>query len=83
MKYGASREENFAAVTFREKNKAYVASEPFNLRVDNRALSWLKTFSMHHNYIGRRIERLVSYNKIVGRRIRDAHQRADSFSKKT
>ena len=45
-KYGAPKAEMFAVVTFVEKNRAYLGSEPFKLRVDNRALSWLKTYSM-------------------------------------
>ena len=46
MKYGAPKAEMFAVVTFVEKYRAYLGSEPFKLRVDNRALSWLKTYSM-------------------------------------
>ena len=42
MKYGAPKAEMFAVVTFVEKYRAYLGSEPFRLRVDNRALSWLK-----------------------------------------
>ena len=33
-------------VFFVEKYRAYLGSERFRLRVDNRALSWLKTYSM-------------------------------------
>ena len=43
MKYGAPKAEMFAVVTFVEKYRAHLASAPFKLRVDNRALSWLKT----------------------------------------
>ena len=43
MKSGAPKAEMFAVVTFVEKYRAYLGSEPFKLRVDNRALSWLKT----------------------------------------
>ena len=39
MKYGAPKAEMFAVVTFVEKYRAYLGSEPFKLRVDNRALS--------------------------------------------
>ena len=58
MKYGAPKAEMFAVVTFVEKNRAYLSSEPFKLRVDNRALSWLKTYSMDQSFIGRWIVRL-------------------------
>ena len=45
MKYGAPKAEMFAVVTFVEKYRAYLGSAPFKSRVDNRALSWLKTYS--------------------------------------
>ena len=53
MKYGAPKAEMFAVVTFAEKYRAYLGSAPFKLRVDNTALSWLKTYSMDQSYIGR------------------------------
>ena len=83
MKYGAPKAEMFAVVTFVEKYRAYLGSEPFKLRVDNRALSWLKTYSMDQSYIGRWIVRLDGYNMIIDHRTRDKHQNADSLSKKT
>ena len=83
MKYGAPKAEMFAVVTFVEKYRAYLGIEPFKLRVDNRALSWLKTYSMDQSYIGRWIVRLDGYNKIIEHRTRDKHQNADSLSKKT
>ena len=52
MKYGAPKAEMFAVVTFVEKYRAYLGSAPFKLRVDNRALSWLKAYSMDQSYIG-------------------------------
>ena len=52
-KYGAPKAEMFAVVTFVEKYRTYLGSEPFKLRVDNRALNWLKTYSMDQSYIGR------------------------------
>ena len=53
MKYVAPKAEKFALVIFVEKYRAYLGSEPFKLRVDNRALSWLKTYSKHQSYIGK------------------------------
>ena len=82
-KYGAPKAEMFAVVTFVEKYRAYLGSEPFKLRVDNRALNWLKTYSMDHSYLGRWIVRLDGYNIIIEHRTRDKHQNADSLSKKT
>ena len=83
MKYGAPKAEMFAVVTFVEKYRAYLGSAPFKLRVDNRALSWLKTYSMNQSYIGRWIVRLDGYHMIIEHRMRDKHQNADSLSKKT
>ena len=45
MKYGAPKAEMFAVIFFVGKNTAYLGSAPFKLRVDNRALAWLKTYS--------------------------------------
>ena len=83
MKYGAPKAEMFAVVTFAEKYRAYLGSAPFKLRVDNRALSWLKTHSMDQSYIGRWIVRLEGYHMIIEHKMRDKHQNADSLSKKT
>ena len=83
MKYGAPKAEMFAVVTFVEKYRAYLGRAPFKLRVDNRALSWLKTYSMDQSYIGRWIVRLDGYHMIIEHRMRDKHQNADSLSKKT
>ena len=73
----------FAVVTFVDKYRAYLGSAPFKLRVDNRALSWLKTYSMDQSYIGRWIVRFDGYHMIIEHRMRDKHQNADSLSKKT
>ena len=83
MKYGVPKAEMFAVVTFVEKHRAYLGSAPFKLRVDNRALSWLKTYSMDQSYIGRWIIRLDGYHMIIEHRMRDKHQNADNLSKKT
>ena len=83
MKYGAPKAEMFAVITFVEKYRAYLGSAPFKLRVDNRALAWLKFYSMDQSYIGRWIVRLDGYHMIIEHRTRDKHQNADSLSKKT
>ena len=83
MKYGAPKAEMFAVITFVEKYRAYLGSDPFKLRVDNRALAWLKTYSMDQSYIGRWIVRLDGYHMIIEHRTRDKHQNADSLSKMT
>ena len=58
LKYGAPIAEGFAVVTFVEKCRTYLGSEPFKLRVNNRALNWLKTYSMDQSYIGKWIVQL-------------------------
>ena len=83
MKYRAPKAEMFAVVTFVEKYRAYLGREPFKVRVDNRVLSWLKTYSMDQSYIGTWRVRLDGYNMIIEHRTRDKHQNADSLSKKT
>ena len=83
MKYGAPKAEMLAVITFVEKYRAYLGSAPFKLRVGNRALAWLKTYSMDQSYIGRWIVRLDGYHMIIEHRTRDKHQNADSLSKKT
>ena len=83
MKYGAPKTEMFAVVTFVEKYREFLGSPVFMLRVDNGALSWLKTYSMDQSYIGRWIVRLDGYHMIIEHRMRDKHQSSDSLSKKT
>ena len=73
MKYSAPNAEKFAVVTFVEKYRAYLGSEPFKIRVDNRALSLLKTYSMDQSYIGRLIVRLDVYKMTIEHRTREKH----------
>ena len=77
MKYGAPKAEIFPVVTFVEKYRAYLGSAPFKLRMDNKVLSWLKTYSMDQSYIGRWIVRLDGYQMIIEHRMPDKHQNAD------
>ena len=76
MKYGAPKAETLAVVTFVEKYRAYLGSAPFELRVDNGALSWLKTYSMDQSYIGRWIVKLDGYHMIIKHMMRKKHQNA-------
>ena len=73
MKYGASKAEMFAVVTFLDKYRAYLGSAPFMLRVDNRALSWLKTYSMDQSYIVRWVVWLDGYHMRIEPRMGDKH----------
>ena len=83
MKYGAPKAEMFAAITSAENHNSYLGSAPFKLRVDNRALAWLKTYRMDQSYIGRWIVCPDGYQMITEHRTRDKHQTVDSLSKKT
>ena len=78
IKHGAPKAEIFAVVTLVEKYRTDLGSAPFKLLVDNRALSWLKTYSWDQSYIGRWIVRLHGYQMTVEHRLRDKHQFADS-----
>ena len=73
----------FAVTTFGENYRAYLRGAPFKLCVDNRALAWLKTFSMEQGYIGRWIVRLDGYHTIIRHPTRDKQQNSESLSKKT
>ena len=83
MKYGAPKAEIFAVVAFVEKYRAYLGSEPLKLPVENRALSWLKTYSMDQSYIGRWIVGLDGYNIMIEHRTRDKQQYTSSLIEKT
>ena len=81
-KFDAPKAEKFAVVTLVEKYRVYLGSALYKVRVDNRALSWLKTYSMDQSYISRWIVRLDGYHVITEHRMRYKHQNADSLSKK-
>ena len=53
MKYGAPKLEMLAVVTFVKKFESFLGSKQFTLRVDNQALSWLKTYSMTSGLVGK------------------------------
>ena len=57
-KYGAPKLEMYAAYYFILKNHSYLCSRNFILRVDNQALSWLKTYSTDQALIGRLVDGL-------------------------
>ena len=78
MKCGAPKAEIFA-----EKYRAYLGRALCQLRVDNGALSCLKTYLMDHSYIGRWIVRLDGYHMIIEMRMRDKHHKADNLGKKS
>ena len=83
MKYGAPKLEMLAAYFFIDKFHSYLAPKKFVLRVDNQALSWLKTYSMDMAMIGRWISRLDQYHFEVVHRPRTKHKNADGLSKRT
>ena len=83
MNYGAPKLEMYAVFYFIEKFHSYLAGREFTLRVDNQALSWLKTYSMDQAMIGRWIARLDQYHFKVIHRPRTQHRNADGLSKRT
>ena len=69
LNYRAPKLEMYAVFYFVEKFHSYLAGREFTLRMDNQALSWLKTYSIDQAMIGRRIARLDQYHfKTVQRR---------------
>ena len=83
MSYGAPKLEMYAVFYFIEKFHSYLAGREFTLRVDNQALSWLKTYSMDQAMIGRWIARLDQYHFKTIHRPRTQHRNADGLSKRT
>ena len=83
MKYGAPKLEMYAVFYFIEKFHSYLAGREFTLRVDNQALSWLKTYSMDQAMIGRWIARLDQYHFKTIHRPRTQHRNVDGLSKRT
>ena len=82
-KYGAPKLEMYAACYFILKNHSYLCSRKFILRVDNQALSWLKTYSTDQALIGRWVMALEKYHFKVEHRPRTQHRNADGLSKRT
>ena len=78
-KYGAPKLEMFAAYYFILKYHSYLCPRTFTLRVDNQALSWLKTYSTDQALIGRWIKTLDRYYF----RVEHRHRNADGLSKRT
>ena len=83
MNYGAPKLEMYAVFYFIEKFHSYLAGREFTLRVDNQALSWLKTYSMDQAMIGRWIAHLDQYHFKTIHRPRTQHRNADGLSKRT
>ena len=82
-KYGAPKLEMYAAYHLIVKNHSYLCPRKFTLRVDNQALSWLKTYSTDQALIGRWIMTLDKYHFRVEHRPRTQHRNADGLSKRT
>ena len=65
------------------KNHSYLCLRKFTLRVDNQALSWLKTYSTDQALLGRWIMTLDKYHFRVEHRPRTQYRNADGLSKRT
>ena len=61
----------------------YLPGREFTLRVDDQALSWLKTYSMNQAMIGRWIAGLEQHHFKTVHRPRTQHKNADGLSKRT
>ena len=80
---GAQKLEMYAVSYFIEKLRSCLADREFTLRVDNQALSSLKTSSMDQDMIGRWIARLDQYHFKTIHRPRTQHRNIDGLSKRT
>ena len=74
--YGAPKLEMYAVFYFIEKLLSYLADREFTRRVDNQALSLLKTYSMDQDMIGRWIAHLDQYHFKTVHRSRTQHRNA-------
>ena len=83
LNYGAPKLEMYAVFYFVEKFHSYLAGREFTLRVDNQALSWLKSYFMDQAMIGRWIARLDQYHFKTIHRPRTQHRNVDGLSKRT
>ena len=83
LNYGTPKLETYAIFYFVEKFHSYLAGREFTLRVDNQALSWLKTYLMDQAIIGRWIARLDQYHIKTIHRPRTQHRNVDGLSKRT
>ena len=83
LNYGAPKLEMYAVFYFVEKFHSYLAGREFTLRVDNQALSWLKSYSMDQAMIGRWIARLDQYHFRTVHRPRTQQRNVDGLSKRT
>ncbi len=81
--YGAVKAEMLAAVRLTEKFRSHLEGREFILRVDNRALKWLKTYSMTSDIVARGITILGAFKMRIEHRLRDKYFNADGLSKKT
>ena len=83
LNYGAPNMEMYAVFYFVEKFHSYLAGREFTLCVDNKALSWLKAYSMDQAMIGCWIARLHQYHFKTVHRPRTQYRNADGLSKRT
>ncbi len=82
-KYGAAKAEMLAAVRFVEKFSSHLEGREFILRVGNKTLKRLKTYSMTSDIVARWITNLGAFKMRIEHRLRDKHFNADGLSKKT
>jgi hypothetical protein len=81
--YSAAKLEMLAAITFIEHFAKFLAGKKFTLRIDNKALSWLKTYSHDVALAGRWITRLGVFHFEIEHRLRHHHKNVDGLSKQT
>ena len=81
--YAAAKLEMLAALIFIEHNRKFLYGKHFVIRCDNKAFSWLKTYSTKSEHVNRWIARLDGFNFTIEHRDRNKHTNAEGLSKKT
>jgi transposase InsO family protein len=81
--YGAPKLEMFAALKFMEKFKNYLGNSMFVLRVDNKALEWLRQYKIEENpHAARWVTRMQSFLFEIEHRVRTKHKAVDGLGKR-
>ena len=72
-----------AVVFFVDRYRKYLLGAEFELRVDAKALSWLKTQALRSDIIARWAQRLSPFRFSITHRSRTEHMNADALTKRT
>ncbi len=80
-KYSAAKGELAAAIIMMRHWRYYLQHKTFTLRIDNRALLWIRTMETPSGMIQRWLETLANFDFVVQHRPGTQHGNADSLSR--